>query len=106
MDTLLLFDWTCKIPWEPYQFRMIFPCPWAPYIATICIISGIAEYLVHNNLSLLLDCQLLIFPMGHAIGQGTFFHSLRFQNGCFFEVSKSQKKKQPKKTRNLKDKYI
>ena len=34
---------------------------------------GIAEYLVHNNLSLLLDCQLLIFPMGHATGRGTFF---------------------------------
>ena len=64
--------------------------------------SGIAEYLVHNNLSLLLDCQLLIFPMGHATGRGTFFNSLRFHNGYFFEVSKSQKKtkKNPKKTKN------
>ena len=52
---------------------MIFPCPWAPYISTLCIISGIAQYLVHNNLSFLLDCQLLIFPMGHAAGQGTFY---------------------------------
>ena len=38
------------------------------------------EYLVHNNLSLLFGCQLLIFPMSHATGWGTFFHSLWFQN--------------------------
>ena len=65
--------------------------------------SGIAEYLVHNILSLLLDCQLLIFPMGHATGRGTFFNSLRFHNGYFFEVSKSQKKKKkPKKKKKTK----
>ena len=27
--------------------------------------------------------------MGHAAGWGTFFHSLRFQNGSFFEVPDS-----------------
>ena len=52
---------------------MIFPCPWAPHIPTLCIISGIAQYLVHNNLSLLLGCQLLIFSVGHAAGSGTFY---------------------------------
>ena len=50
-----------------------------------------AQDLVQNNLSLLLDCQLLIFPMEHGTGLGTFFHSLRFQNRSFFEISKSQK---------------
>ena len=83
---------------------MIFPCPWAPYIPTLCIISGIAQYLVHNNLSLLLGYQLLIFSTGHAAGQDTFFHFLRFGNGSFFEVSDSVLKHLKKKL-NLKDKY-
>ena len=65
---------------------MIFLCPWAPYIPTLCIICGIAQYLAHNNLSLLLGCQLLIFPMGHAAGGDTFFHAIRFRNMSFFEV--------------------
>ena len=54
--------------------------------------------LVHNNLSLLLGCQLLVFPMGQATGLGTFFHSLRFQNRSFFEVPDSVLKhfKKPK----------
>ena len=68
---------------------MISPSPWAPFIPTLCIISGIAQYLVHNNLSLLLGFQLLIIPMGHATGWDTFFHSLRFQNSSFSEVSGS-----------------
>ena len=55
---------------------MIFPCPCAPYIPTLCTISGRAQ--VQNNLSLLLGYQLVILPMGHAAGGGTFFHSLRF----------------------------
>ena len=63
---------------------MIFPCPWAPYIPTLCIISGTAQYLEHNNISLL-GCQLLTFPMGHATVQGTFFLSIRFQKRSFFE---------------------
>ena len=58
-------------------------------LSTIYSNSGRAQYLVHNNSSLLLGCQLLIFPMGHAAGQGTFFHSLRFQNESFFEVPDS-----------------
>ena len=41
---------------------MTFPWPWAPYIPTLYIISGIAQYLVHNNLSLWLNCQLFVFP--------------------------------------------
>ena len=53
--------------------------------------------LVHNNSSLLLSC-LLIFPMGHAAGWDTFFHSLRFQNKSFLEVPDSALKhfKKPK----------
>ena len=42
-----------------------------------------------NNLSLLLDYQLHIFPMEHGTGRRAFFHSLMFQNWSFFEVSKS-----------------
>ena len=41
---------------------------WVPYILILCIIFGIAQYLLHNNLSLLLGCQLLIFSMGHTTG--------------------------------------
>ena len=63
---------------------MIFPCPCAPYIPTLCTISGRAQ--VQNNLSLLLGYQLLILPMGHAAGGGTFFHSLRFQSKSFLEA--------------------
>ena len=58
---------------------------WVPYILILCIIFGIAQYLLHNNLSLLLGCQLLIFSMGHTTGGGTFFHSLRFLNRSFLK---------------------
>ena len=66
---------------------MIFPWPWAPYIPILCIISGIAQYLARNNLSLLLDCQLLIFVMvlmGHAAAQGTFFSITQVTGGVLF----------------------
>ena len=56
------------------------------------IISGIAQYLVRNNL-LLLGCQLLIFPMGHAAGPGS-------RMGPFLKsqvVSQKNLKKTPKK---------
>ena len=36
---------------------MIFQYPWAPYIPTLHIISGITQYLVFNNFSLLLGCS-------------------------------------------------
>ena len=60
-------------------------------------------------LSLLLGSQLFIFPMGHAAGWGTFFHSLRFETWSFFEVLDSflktlQKKQKTKKKKKKKKK--
>ena len=79
---------------------MIFPWPWAPYIPTLCIyttiISGIAQDLVPNNLSLLSDCQLLIFPMEHGTDQGTFFTHSGSRTGPFLK-SKSLKNTSKKK---------
>ena len=57
---------------------MNFPCLWAPYIPTLCIIFGIAQYLLHNNLSIIIRLLTAHLSqgrhMGHAAGQGTFFH--------------------------------
>ena len=53
---------------------------------------NLAQYHVHNNLSLL-GCQLHVFLMGRATGRGTFFHARRFQNRSFFEVPDSVFKK-------------
>ena len=63
---------------------MTFPWPWAPYIPTLYIISGIAQYLVHNNLSLWLNCQLLVFPWGLPLVRVTFFQSPRSQMVFFW----------------------
>ena len=43
---------------------MIFPWPWAPYIPTLCIISGIAQYLVHNNLIIIIRLPTAHFSHG------------------------------------------
>ena len=76
MDT----DFTFRLNLQNFLATLlIFSCPWALYIPTLYIISGIAQYLVHSNLSLLLGCQLLIFFTGQAAGQSTFSHSPRSQ---------------------------
>ena len=92
---------------------MIFPCPWAPYTPTLCIISRIAQYLVHcTQKSIIIRLLTVIIPMGHAAGWGTFLPSLRFQKRSFLEVldcvlkTLQKTNKQKKKKQNLKDKYI
>ena len=43
--------------------------------------------------------------MGHAAGRASFFHSLRFQNGSFLEVSDSVLKNTEKKTKTKNPKF-
>ena len=85
---------------------MISPCPWAPYTPTLCIISGIAQYLVHcTQKSIIIRLLTVIIPMGHAAGWGTFLEVLfRGLKLCLKNTSKNKNKK--KKKQNLKDKYI
>ena len=70
--------------WLALKFQLGTIYAWAPYIPMLCIISGIAQCLEHNNISLL-GCQLLTFPMGYATVQGTFFLSPSFQKRSFLE---------------------
>ena len=64
---------------------MTFQWPWAPYIPTLYIISGVVQYLVHNNLSLWSNCQLLVFPCGLPLVSVPFFQSPRSQMGFFLK---------------------
>ena len=68
---------------------MIFLITLGAIYSTLCLISGIAQYLVHNNLLLLLGCQLLIFLMEYATAEGAFFQSPRSQMVSLFEVPDS-----------------
>ena len=49
------------------------------------------------NLSLLLDCQLLIFPVVYATGQGTFFSITQVPDGVLFWSAKKHVLKHFKK---------
>ena len=49
------------------------------------MISRMAQYHVHKYSSLLLGCQMLIFPMGHTTCLGTFFHAPRPLKVSFLE---------------------
>ena len=79
--TAFTFLLNLKNFWTIYNL----PWLWAPYIPALCIVCGIAQYLLRNNL-LSFDCQLLIFVMEHVAGQDTFFSITFVPMGSFFEV--------------------